>query len=277
MQTFEEKQAFVQSLNMIDDVFFFKMVEDRDVCEEMLQVLLSMPTLRVVKHEPQRVLRNIGNKGVCLDLLCNDGTDTEFAVEMQKADDDDHIKRVRYIVSNLDTLATEQGTKYKDVPDIYAVYITKNDFLHGGKTVYHVEERLAETGQIVYNGINKIFINAKIDDGSDIAEYMNLIKHTNGHHKKFSKASNRAKFFKETPEGVNIMCDIVENYAKMKVDEATKKVTAEVTAKVTAEERIAGIRKLVSTCRELGAQDCDIVAKVAEKYNISQEAALAYM
>ena len=57
------------------------------------------------------------------------------------------------------------------------------------------------------------------------------------------------------------MCDIVENYAKKKVDE----------------ERVAGIRKLVSTCRELGAQDCDIVAKVAEKYNITQEAALAYM
>lgn len=269
MQTFEEKQAFVQGLNMIDDIFFFKMVEDRDVCEEMLQVLLSMPTLRIIKHEPQRVLRNIGTKGVGLDLLCNDGSDTEFAVEMQKANDDDHIKRVRYIVSNLDTLATERGIKYKDVPDIYAVYITKNDFLHGGKTVYHVEERLAETGQIVYNGINKIFINTKIDDGSDIAEYMRLVKNTNGHHKKFPKASKRAKFFKETPEGVNIMCDIVENYAKKKVDEAT--------AKVTAEERAAGIRNLISASREYGIAEPDIVAKVAEKYNITQEAALAYM
>lgn len=32
MQTYEEQQEFVSKLNVIDDVFFHKIVEDKEVC-----------------------------------------------------------------------------------------------------------------------------------------------------------------------------------------------------------------------------------------------------
>lgn len=41
MKTYEEQQTLVSQLNVMDDLFFQKMVEDMDVCEEMLRVLLS--------------------------------------------------------------------------------------------------------------------------------------------------------------------------------------------------------------------------------------------
>ena len=98
------------------------------------------------------------------------------------------------------------------------IYVTKNDFLNGNKTIYHVERRLAETGKLVYNGINEIYINAKVHDGTLLADFMNLIKQSNHYNdKRFPKTSKRLEFLKETQEGVNIVCDLVEQYANNKV------------------------------------------------------------
>ncbi|EOS38434.1 hypothetical protein C808_02635 [Lachnospiraceae bacterium M18-1] len=41
MQTYEEQKAFVEKLNVIDDVFFQKMAEDQEVAEEILRIILE--------------------------------------------------------------------------------------------------------------------------------------------------------------------------------------------------------------------------------------------
>ena len=83
------------------------------------------------------------------------------------------------------------------------------------RPIYHVERRLAETGELVYNGINEIYINAKAHDGTLLADFMKLIKQSNHYNdKRFPKTSKRLEFLKETQEGVNSVCDLVENYAQ---------------------------------------------------------------
>ena len=67
MQTYEEQKAFVSKLNVIDDVFFQKMAEDREVAEEMLRIILEKPKLKVIDSKVQRFLRNIGAHSVVLD------------------------------------------------------------------------------------------------------------------------------------------------------------------------------------------------------------------
>ena len=63
-----------------------------------------------------------------------------------------------------------------------------------------------------------IYVNTKVDDGSDIAELMQYFKHSKGFHPKFKKLSERVNYLKETNEGVNEMCDIVEEYADKKAN-----------------------------------------------------------
>ena len=72
MKTYEEQKSFVAKLNVIDDVFFHKMAEDKEVCEEILRILLSKPNLKVIESQVQRYLRNIGAHSVILDVLCQD-------------------------------------------------------------------------------------------------------------------------------------------------------------------------------------------------------------
>ena len=43
MQTSTERLALIQQMDLMDDVFFQKVVEDKTVCEEILRVLLQEP------------------------------------------------------------------------------------------------------------------------------------------------------------------------------------------------------------------------------------------
>ena len=214
MKTYEEQKSFVAKLNVIDDVFFHKMAEDKEVCEEILRILLSKPNLKVVESQVQRYLRNIGAHSVILDVLCQDENGDYINVEVQKTDDDDHQRRLRFNQSNIDTTFVEKGIPYNKLPDIYLVFISKFDVFNEGHTVYHINRVIEETGTIVENGTHEIYANTAIDDKSDIAELMQYFKNSTGEHENFMNLCNRVKYFKESQKGVSEMCQLVEDYAE---------------------------------------------------------------
>lgn len=217
MQTEIEQQALIQQLNVIDDLFFQKVAEDKAVCEEILRIILQKPKLKVIEAQTQRFLRNIGAHSVILDLICQDENNSRINVEVQKSDDDDHVKRVRFNSSNIDTTFTEKGLDYKDLPDIYVIFISKFDMFQEKKTIYHLETIIKETGTIVDDGIHRIFVNCAVNDGSDIAELMQYFKNSKGKNNKFPKLSDRVNYFKESKKGANTMTQIIEDYINKKV------------------------------------------------------------
>ena len=154
---------------------------------------------------------------------------------MQKADDDNHVRRVRYNTSCVTANITEPGTKFEKVPDVIGIYISKFDMFKSGKTVYHIDRVIRETGEVQDNGLQEIYVNTNIDDGSDIAELMRIFKENDAYDfEKFPKVSGRKKQFKESEGGDETMCDLVGNYAK----ECAAKAAAEAAAKA-AEEAVA--------------------------------------
>ena len=49
-----------------------------------------------------------------VDAYCEGSNEKKYVVEMQKADRDDHQRRVRYIGSNVDTRITEKEMCIRD-------------------------------------------------------------------------------------------------------------------------------------------------------------------
>lgn len=235
MQTYEEQRELVSKLNVIDDVLFHKVVEDQEVCEEILRILLEKPDLIVVESQPQRFLRNIGAHSVILDVLCQDSSGDYFNIEVQKKNDDDHQKRVRFNRSNIDTAFVESGIKYEQLPDVYLIFLTKFDIFGENHTIYHIERVIKETGTVVENGTHEIYVNTAIDDGTEIAELMQYFKESVGEHQKFQKLSKRVQYFKKSQEGVNEMCELVEEYAKNYAEEYAKKYVEEEVKKAVSE------------------------------------------
>ncbi len=80
----------------IDDIMFRKMAEDDGFCQEILRVILNDPKLIVVRNQPQFPVTNLQGRSVILDAHCILGDGRGVDIEVQKANDDNHQKRVRY-------------------------------------------------------------------------------------------------------------------------------------------------------------------------------------
>ena len=145
MQKLQKVQEIVQQLNIIDDTLFQKMAEDSGFCEEMISTILQQK-VTVKKATPQNSIKNLQGRSVVLDALCDLENGEECNVEVQKADDDDHQRRVRYNTSCITANITEPGSKFKDVPNVIGIYISKFDMFQSKRTVYHVDRVVRETG-----------------------------------------------------------------------------------------------------------------------------------
>ena len=235
MQTYEEQKAVVAKLNVIDDILFQKMAEDQDVAEEILRIILEKPALKVIQSQTQRFLRNVGAHSVILDLLCEDEDHSLINCEVQKEDDDDHQRRVRFNHSNIDTVFVEKGIDYRDLPDVYLIFISKFDTFGEDRTIYHINRIIEETGSVVDNGVHEIYVNTAVNDNSDIAELMQYFKNSVGEHQNFMKLCNRVRYFKEDQKGVQIMCQAVQEYAVNYAREYAEKYAKEYAEKYAKE------------------------------------------
>ena len=148
----EKARRTAEQLNVIDDILFRKMAEDKGFCEEVLSTIL--------------------------DALCRDRTGKCYNIEVQKPDNDDHQRRVRYNASCITTNFTKEGEKFLQIPDVIIVFISRFDPFKKGKTMYHVERVLRETGEVVENGFSEIYVNAAVKDGSDVSELMEVFTQT---------------------------------------------------------------------------------------------------
>lgn len=203
----------VKKLRPIDDVFFEKIIEDKAVCEEILRVILEDEGLEVLSVTPQSSQKNLWGRSVRLDAFCKLGSESYCNIEVQKSDNDDHVRRVRYNASCITSNNTEVGEKFINVPDVTMVYISTFDIFKKGRTIYHCKTVIEETNDAVDNGLTEVYVNTAVNDGSTIAELMECFMQEQVNNKKFPLLSSRVWYYKNEEGGVNTMCKIVEDYA----------------------------------------------------------------
>ncbi len=230
-KTLEEKIQYVQELRPIDDAFFEVLSQDILVVQEMLQTILEDPHLIVKEALPQETIANIYGRSVRLDCLCVLGDGTSCNIEVQRADKDNHFKRVRVNESGITWKATEKGTPFNETPDVIVVYISEFDILNGGKTTYHVDKVVRETGQIIEDGSTNIYVNTKGKDGTDTSELMECFIKKEVDNPKFPNLSYRVNYLKNNQKGVRAMCDVVERYAADAIKEIKEEYKAALAAK----------------------------------------------
>ena len=237
----------------MDDPFFQKIAENPAVCEEILRILLQKPKLKIIQTNTQLFLRNLSAHSVILDALCTDETGAFFNIEIQKDDKkgkntkaQEYQKRVRFHLSNMDTMLAEKGTPYQQLPDLYAVFISEIDPFQQDCTIYHVRRSLQETDTTIENGVHEIYANTAVNDGTDIAQLLQYFKHTTDTNAqaRFPQLVKQVKFLKETPEGVLIMGNVFDEYAELKVKEAEKEFQKKEQEKEREKEKTTAVNLL---------------------------------
>ena len=204
MRTIQEKLERVQDFRPIDDVFFEALAQNKEVCQEILRVIMEDKELIVESVITQCSENNLYGRSVRLDALCTLCNGTKCNIEVQRADNDDHLKRVRFNASSITVKESNPGEHFKDILELYMVYISEFDFLKGGKTIYHVDKVLRETGKV-------------IDDGSDISDLMACFMKKEVKNPKFPALSAEVSRLKETEGGAQSVCAVMERYERMAV------------------------------------------------------------
>lgn len=210
----EEQLLMIQRFRAIDDIFFEVLANDKAFCAEMLQTILCYPLLEVKEVKVQSSLRNLYGRSVRLDALCTLEDGTECNIEVQRSDDDDHLRRARYNASVITTRDTDVGTRFEKVPNVIIVYITEFDFLKEHRTIYHIGPVIGESGRKVDDGLSMVFVNTAIDDGSDVAEYMQCMMQPNVESELFPQFTRRVHEIKDTEGGKQAMCQLMEEYTR---------------------------------------------------------------
>ncbi|WP_026653446.1 PD-(D/E)XK nuclease family transposase [Butyrivibrio proteoclasticus] len=219
--TTEETLEQVKRLKPIDDVFFERLMENKAVCQEILRVILDDNKLIVKSVVAQRDIQNLYGRSVRLDALCILGNGAICNIEVQKSDNDDHVKRVRYNASLITANKTPKNSMFADVPNLLMVFISRFDIFNRGRNIYHAHTVITDDGvgyPAIDNGLSEVYVNTAVKDGTALSELMTCFESENVDNAKFPILSKEVQYYKNNKKGVSKMCQIVEEYAQGKAD-----------------------------------------------------------
>lgn len=235
----------IQALRPMDDVFFEVLIQQPGVCEEMLRILLECPDLIVLDIHAQHNIRNLLRRSVRLDALCQLPDNKLVNIEIQNDDNTDHFKRVRYNEACVTTLTTNPGTLFENIPTVYSLYISNFDIFKEGKTIYHIRKSVAETNQTVNDGTFEIYANVVVDDGSTIAEYLQLLKETSIDNPKFPHLTEGVKYLKNQEGGITKMSGFLAELLEKELQkELQKQLQKELQKELQADRNKIAISKV---------------------------------
>ena len=218
--TLEEKIEQVKNFRPIDDTFFEVLADDIGVCQEMLRIILEDEKLIVKDVIVQSSERNLYGRSVRLDALCILGNGKKCNVEVQRSNKDHHLKRVRFNASVITVRDSQTDDKFEETIDLIVVYISEFDIFKCGRVIYHVDSVIRETQEKVDDGLERVFVNTAVKDGTTISEYMDCFLQKEIDNAKFPKLTNRVHYLKHEEGGVNAVCEIMRKYSEEVAEKA---------------------------------------------------------
>lgn len=121
----------------------------------------------------------------------------------------------------------QKGEDFDKLPETYVIFITENDVIGQGKAVYQVERCIIGTGELFGDGSHILYVNGAYRDETPIGKLMYDFSCTNPEDMNYGILADRARFFKESKEGIAIMCKAMEDMRHQTVLDVAKKMLAD--------------------------------------------------
>ena len=206
----EKYLEYIKGFRMIDDDFMKQVFEDKESAQELLRIVTGNPKLELIKNKTEYVINNLVGKGIRPDVYSEDTENRLYDTEIQRAKIGASRKRARFNSSMLDATVKNPGKYLENLPETYVIFITETDVIGEGKSIYHIERMITETGKPFNDGEHIIYVNASTTEESAIGDLMRDFFQTEAEKIKNPVLSDRVKFLKETEKGVSKMCKAME-------------------------------------------------------------------
>ncbi len=222
-QKHQEDLQRLRGFRLLDDDFLTKCFEgDTASIELVLQIVLEKPDLKVLDARTQVFVENLLNRSVRFDILATDSTGAKINVEIQRADKGAGRKRARYNSSMMDATLLKKGDDFDNLPETWVVFITENDVIGKGLPLYPVERCFLGTGERFEDGSHILYVNGAYRGDTPIGKLMHDFSCTNAADMYYTTLADRVRFFKESKEGILIMCKVMEDMRKESLQEGIK-------------------------------------------------------
>lgn len=229
----QEDLQRLRGFRLLDDDFLTKCFEGNTECIELvLRIVLDRPDLNVLDVRTQVFVENLLNRSVRLDVLATDSAGRKFNIEIQRADRGAGRKRARYNSSMMDANLLQKGEAFEALPETYVVFITENDVIGRGRPLYRVERCILDTGERFEDGAHILYVNGAYRDETPIGRLMHDFACTDPADMYYDVLAERVRFFKESKEGVAVMCKVMEDMRNESLQEGIREGIKEGTRKV---------------------------------------------
>ena len=194
----------------MNDIFMRNVLKEISCTEYILQVIMNRTDLKVIDQTLQKDYKNLQGRSAILDCVAKDAENNHFNVEIQGENDGASPKRARYHCGLLDMNLLNPGDLFDSLPETYIIFITKNDVLGYNLPINHIRRRSNETGEIFEDGQHILYVNSKKQDNTELGRLMHDLHCKEADEMYSNILATRVHQLKETEEGVNQMCQELE-------------------------------------------------------------------
>ena len=263
----KQPEAKWEDLSISNDFLFGKVMQDAELCKELLQRILPELDIDHVEYpELQKTIKeDFEAKGIRLDAYVNDGKGTVYDIEMQAVTSKYLPRRTRYYQSMIDLQLVEKGQDYDTLNDSYIIFICLSDLFGKGRYRYSFENICKEDMEVMLNdGAKKIFLNADGKKGDISEELKAFLDYVAGRPsedafvKKLESAVEKAKKNRKWRR---------EYMTLLMRDRENQKIGKE----------IGKIFGAISVYRDLRLSEEEIIMRLRAKFDLTEEQARTYL
>ncbi len=246
----------LRGFRLLDDDFLTKCFEgDPKYIQLVLRIVLEMPDLVVVDVRTQVFVENLLHRSVRLDILATDSAGRRINVEIQRSDKGAGRKRARYNSSMMDANLLRKGENFDELPETYVVFITEHDVIGDGQPLYKVERYISGSNKKFEDGSHILYVNGAYRDETPIGKLMHDFSCTDPEDMHYDVLAERVRFFKESKEGIAIMCKVMEDMRNESLREGMREGRKE---GIREEKKLTVLRML-----EIGKYALEEVANIS--------------
>lgn len=165
----EDLQAVAKLRLLDDDLMTLVFDKNIEATALLLNIILQRNDLKVLEVVAQRGYKNpmAGGRSITIDICAKDFEDKIYDVEVQRQDRGADFRRARFHSSMIDTKMLKEKQDFKEIHDSYVIFITENDVVGAGKSLYHVERVIKETGADFEDGSHILYVNGSYKNDDD--------------------------------------------------------------------------------------------------------------
>ena len=135
-----------------------------------MQTVIGKEIPRVRVHTEHTLFFSTDFRSVRLDVYANDEAEVDYDIEMENSNKMELARRSRYYQGEMDVTSLKPGEDFMNLKPIYIIFICTFDPFGKGLYRYTFKPRCEETDLYLEDGTQRIFLNTKGNNASDISD-----------------------------------------------------------------------------------------------------------